>query len=101
MVEKLKVLVYFQSINGKEFILKKILQELMKNSMEEEGCTGFELLQEDGKLDTFTFIEEWATRKHFSDHLKAPHLLASNKKLVQVLAKRQEIVIYTMDKTRV
>lgn len=100
MEEKLKILVYFQSIKGKESDLRKILLELMKNSMEEAGCTGFELLHEEGKPDQFTFIEEWATRKHFSDHLRASHLLESNKKLVQVLAKKQEIVIYTLD-TRV
>jgi quinol monooxygenase YgiN len=97
MEEKLKVLVYFQSIKGKESALRKILLELMKNSIEEDGCTGFELLREEGKPDQFTFIEEWATREYFSDHLKASHLLESNKKLVQVLAIKQKIVIYTLD----
>ncbi len=97
MAEKLKILVYFQAAKGKETALRKILLELMNNSMEEEGCTGFELLQEDKKTpDQFTFIEEWATRQHFSAHLKAQHLLESNKKLVAVLAKKQEIVIYTL-----
>ena len=93
---KLKILVYFQSVKGKETALRKILLELMKNSMEEEGCTGFELLQEDDNSDMFTFIEEWATRHYFSAHLKAPHLLEANKELVKVLAKKQEIVIYTL-----
>jgi len=97
MAEKLKVLVYFQAAKGKETDLRKILFELMNSSLEEEGCTGFELLQEDNKKpNQFTFIEEWATRQHFSAHLKARHLLESNKKLVEVLAKKQEIVIYTL-----
>ncbi len=95
MAERLKVLVYFHAAKGKETALREILLELMKNSMEEEGCTEFELLQEDGKPEYFTFIEEWATRPHFSAHLKAPHLLDSNQKLVQVLAEKQEIVIYS------
>jgi len=96
MEEKLKILVYFQSVKGKETALRKILLELMNNSMKEEGCTGFELLQEDDRPDSFTFIEEWASRQHFSAHLNASHLLESNKKLVFVLAKKQEIVIYTL-----
>ena len=96
MGKKLKVLVYFQAVKGKETALREILLELMKHSMKEEGCTGFELLQEDSRSDSFTFIEEWATRQHFSAHLNAPHLLESNKKLEFVLAKKQEIVIYTL-----
>ncbi|NQT59770.1 MAG: antibiotic biosynthesis monooxygenase [Bacteroidetes bacterium] len=96
MEDRLKVLVYFQSVKGKESALRNILLELKKNSMKEEGCTGFELLQDDNNPDQYSFIEEWATRQHFTAHLNAPHLEESNEKLALVLAKKQEIVVYTL-----
>ncbi len=94
MSKNLKVLANFQSLSEKEDLLKEILIDLMNKSREEEGCTGFELLQKKTDPTSFTFIEEWESENCFSAHLEVSHLFEAKKKLKNILAENQEILIY-------
>jgi quinol monooxygenase YgiN len=49
----------------------KLLKEYHTASMKEKGATRVEILQQVGRPNHFTIVEEWATDKDYNDHVGA------------------------------
>jgi quinol monooxygenase YgiN len=49
----------------------QLLKQYHSDSMKEKGATRVEILQQVGRPNHFTIVEEWATDKDYNDHVSA------------------------------
>ncbi len=50
-----------------------LLAQLRRDSLHDSGEKNFQVLQEIGRLNHFTLVEEWSDRKAYDAHNAAPH----------------------------
>lgn len=74
--------------------MRQLLVSLIAPSSAEDGCLGYELLQNVEDRTEFTVIEEWHDATAYEGHLSSPHVQAAFPKLAEIWAKPLEIRRY-------
>ena len=75
---------------------KKILEELVKKTNEEEGCIEYTAyLSNENKLDV-VIMEKWESSAHLDAHMKTKHFTELLPKLGVLTSKDPEIVTYSV-----
>ena len=80
MNKKLTVLATFKAKNGQEKALEAALRELIKPTLEEEGCLNYDLHQSIHHENEFMFHENWLSLAAHAKHNSAPPIEAWRKK---------------------
>lgn len=73
-----------------------ILQGLVGQTLMEEGCISYQLLQNKTDSGDFTFVEEWKSDAAIDAHLARPHVQEALAKAQPLLAKDPDIRRYFM-----
>jgi quinol monooxygenase YgiN len=60
----------------------KLLQNMRAASAKEQGNLGYEILQQQNRLNHFTIVEEWAGMTSLAAHAEAPHTRAFRQSLL-------------------
>ena len=63
----------------------KMLHEFAADSRKDQGSARFEVLRDPVRLNHFTIVEVWRTRRDFESHLAASHSRAFREKLQPML----------------
>jgi len=63
----------------------KALHQFAADSRSDQGSVRFEVLRDPDRLNHFTMVEVWRTRKDFESHLAAGHTKAFREKLQPML----------------
>jgi quinol monooxygenase YgiN len=63
----------------------KMLHQFAADSRKDEGSVRFEVLRDPDRLNHFTIVEVWRTRRDFESHLGASHTKALREKLQPML----------------
>ena len=61
--------------------INKLLLQYAADSRKDPGSIRFDVLVQDGRLNHFTFVEEWQSREAFEAHNAAAHTRAFREKL--------------------
>lgn len=75
----------------------KIASELVKMTLEEDGCISYGLYQENDNSDILTFIEIWRDKDCLEKHFKTPHFTELVPRLGE-LRDSSEVNIYSLIK---
>jgi quinol monooxygenase YgiN len=70
--------------------LRSVLLQLAAASREEDGCLGYEVLQNTADPYDFTLIEEWTTEGGLDTHLTSAHVQEAFSKGIPLLAKEPD-----------
>jgi quinol monooxygenase YgiN len=76
--------------------VRSILRELVGPTRNEEGCTNYQLFQNNADRSDFVFIEEWTSHADLDAHSKTPHLHNALARAVPLLAKKPDISRYSL-----
>ncbi len=82
----LRVIATVKALPGKEEELRGILNALLHPTREEDGCLGYELLENLEDPTEFRFVEEWVDDAAFGAHFDTPHIQAAAAAFEGVLA---------------
>jgi quinol monooxygenase YgiN len=63
----------------------KLLEQFATDSVKDPGSVRFELLREPNRINHFTIVEVWQSRKDFEAHLILPHTKAFREKIQPLL----------------
>lgn len=74
--------------------LKAVLQALVEPTRQEIGCLKYDLLQNQGNLTDFTFVEEWESLEHLQTHLASAHLQKALSQIEGLVASPPDIRCY-------
>jgi quinol monooxygenase YgiN len=74
--------------------LRSILLELAAQSRKENGCTGYEVLQNPTDAADFTVYEAWAGEAPLNAHMTTPHVGKAFAEGVPLLARPPDRRIY-------
>jgi quinol monooxygenase YgiN len=74
--------------------VKAILLAMVAPTHGEDGCIVYELLQNISDPTDFTFVEEWASERALDAHLAAPHIAGVQPRLLQLIAKPNDVRRY-------
>jgi quinol monooxygenase YgiN len=75
--------------------LKSVLLELAAQSRKENGCTGYEVLQNPEDAADFTAYEAWTNEAALDAHMTTPHVGRAFTEGVPLLASPPDRRIYT------
>jgi quinol monooxygenase YgiN len=75
--------------------LKAVLLELAAQSHKENGCTGYEVLQNPSDAVDFVVFEAWAAESALEAHMTTPHVGKAFSEGVPLLASPPDRRIYT------
>lgn len=90
----IKVVARMTIKEGMAEILKGAVVELVEETRKEEGCIAYQLFQDIGNENIFTFMEEWEDQEALQKHMKSPHFQAAMPKLSALQEKDMEVNIY-------
>jgi quinol monooxygenase YgiN len=71
-----------------------ILQGLVGQTLKEEGCISYQLLQNKVDPGDFVFVEEWMSDSAVDTHLTMPHVQEAFSKAKSLLARDPDIRRY-------
>lgn len=74
------VLVLFKAKPGKEEALEAALKDLIRPTLDEEGCINYDLHRASHNKAEFMFYENWATQAAHSKHNTSLHVEAWREK---------------------
>ncbi|WP_039801972.1 putative quinol monooxygenase [Nocardia araoensis] len=77
--------VRFTAKPGRAAELKDLLQGMIKPTLAEEGCVGYELYLHPTDESRMVLLEEWADEDALAAHFQTPHLKALATALQDVL----------------
>jgi quinol monooxygenase YgiN len=80
---------------GKVEQLKSVLLELAAQSRKENGCTGYEVLQNPADTRDFTAYEAWTNEAALDAHMMTPHVQHAFAVGVPLLAGAPDRRVYT------
>jgi len=67
--------IIIKAIEGKEKVLKEVLNELVASTLLEKGCQKYELYQLFDARSSFFILEIWKSEKRYNTYLKSKHYL--------------------------
>jgi quinol monooxygenase YgiN len=73
----LRVIATLTALPGKEEELRETLAALLQPTREEDGCLGYELLENKEDPTEFRFVEEWTDDAALDEHFGTPHIQAA------------------------
>ncbi len=88
--EAVKVILRLIAKPDKVGELRAILLELAAASRKEDGCLGYEVLQNTADACDFTLVEEWTTESALDTHLTTAHVQEAFSKGIPLLAKEPD-----------
>ena len=71
-----------------------LYKELVEFTRKEEGCTTYELYQDEKDATIVAMIEEWESRAALEEHFKSEHFTRIVPKLKAFMVKETDINIY-------
>ena len=78
---------------GKEDLIRDVLQRLIPPTREEEGCIEYDLYENADVQGEFTFFEKWTSREALDEHLKTEHFFLAGEEQEGHIAKPTEIKV--------
>ena len=76
--------------------VSSILLSLLEPTRQEQGCIGYQLLQNRADPSDFTFVEEWTSDAALDAHLTTPHVHNAISKLESLLAEAPDARRYAV-----
>ncbi len=92
----LRVVAHLKANPDKVEETRKALTELVKPTCAEDGCIGYELLQNDADPTDFTFVEEWSTDAALDAHLRSEHICTLQSRAEELFAAPPDIRRYAL-----
>lgn len=90
----LRVIVRLRAQPGKEADLKQVLVGLIEPTREENGCIGYELLENLEDPREFTFVEEWEGESALEAHFSTDHIAGAVQLFPDLLAQELDLRKY-------
>lgn len=90
----LRVIVRLRAQPGKEADLKQVLVGLIEPTREENGCIGYELLENLEDPREFTFVEEWEGESALEAHFSTDHIAGAVQLFPDLLAQERDLRKY-------
>lgn len=72
----------------------ELYEELVNLTRKEEGCSRYELYQDENHPTILTMIEEWESKDVLEKHFKADHLTRIVPKVKEFMIKDTEVNVY-------
>lgn len=83
---------YIQPEHVDEFI--ELFQELIELTLEEPGCTGYELFQDPNDPSKFLVFETYVNQEAVEAHFAAPYFAEYGEKIGELASQPAEIIVY-------
>lgn len=69
-------------------------KDIVKGTVQEEGCITFEMLQDPTDPESFTYYEKWRSREDLELHFKEDHFIEFGEAIQTMLDGEVSIVLY-------
>jgi quinol monooxygenase YgiN len=89
--DTLRIVATMNAPDGKADELRAVLESLVEPSRAEEGCLGYQLLENLDDPNQFTFVEEWRDKDAIDAHAQTDHFKEGMGKLKGLLAGRPDL----------
>lgn len=83
---------YIQPEHVDDFIA--LFQELIELTLEEPGCTGYELFQDPNDPSRFLVFETYVNQEAVEAHFAAPYFAEYGEKIGELASQPAEIIVY-------
>ena len=92
---KVRVVLRLTAQSDKTAQLKSVLLELAAQSRRENGCTGYEVLQNPADAADFVAYEAWSDDASLEAHMTTPHVAKAFAEGIPLLASPPDRRVYT------
>jgi quinol monooxygenase YgiN len=92
---KVRVVLRLTAQSDKIAPLKAVLLQLAAQSRKENGCTGYEVLQNPADAADFTAYEAWTNEAALDAHMTTPHVAKAFAEGIPLLASPPDRRVYT------
>src|ERR1700722_15004636 len=92
--KQVTVMVRLKTKKGMEARLQKAALGIIPKTRQEAGCIDYHFHVDEKDPESFMFYENWMSQKDLDEHLEMPYLKEFIKLLGEVLAEKEEFILW-------